>query len=63
MTEREYRQDDQTVGYCPLCGRVLSGLTGLLRGYCEVHGWTFADFTPIARVAEVEKWPTAKEEE
>ncbi len=42
----EYRDDDETVGYCPKCGRRLANLTTGLRGYCEEHGWTFADFAP-----------------
>jgi hypothetical protein len=48
MTEREYRQDDETHGYCPApdCGEPLSGLTVAGRGYCDRHGWTFADWTP-----------------
>lgn len=49
MTEREYRQDDETgIGYCPQCGEPLSGLTVAGRGYCDRHGWTFADWIPPA---------------
>lgn len=44
----EYRQDDETgTGYCP-CGEPLSGLTVAGRGYCDRHGWTFADWIPPA---------------
>lgn len=46
MTEREYRQDDETgTGYCP-CGEPLSGLTVAGRGYCDRHGWTWAEWAP-----------------
>jgi hypothetical protein len=49
MTEREYRQDDRRdVGYCPTCGQPLTGLTVAGRGYCDDHGWTWADWTPTA---------------
>ena len=46
MTDREYRQDDTSDGYCPLCGEPLSGLTVAAQGYCERHGWVSADWTP-----------------
>lgn len=43
----EYRQDDlANVGYCPVCAKPLSGLTVAARGYCEQHGWVWADWTP-----------------
>lgn len=48
MTEREYRQDDETHGYCPQCGDPLSGLTVAGRGYCDRHGWTWAEWIPPA---------------
>jgi hypothetical protein len=32
-------------GYCPHCGRPLSGLTVAARGYCEQHGWQWAEWT------------------
>ena len=41
----DYRDDDQSVGYCPKCGRQLSGLTVEARGYCELHGWQYAEWT------------------
>ena len=44
MTQNDYRDDDQTTGQCPKCGRDLGHLTVGLRGWCEQHGWTFADF-------------------
>lgn len=45
MTGREYRQDDlRDTGYCPLCGATLSAMTVGARGYCERHGWQFADW-------------------
>jgi hypothetical protein len=34
-------------GYCPKCGTPLTGLTVAARGYCEHHGWVFADWTPV----------------
>ena len=42
-----YRQDDRNIGYCPKCGQELSGLTVAARGYCEIHGWQWADWTPV----------------
>lgn len=44
MTEREYRQDDRTEGYCPRCGEPLSAMTTGGRGYCETHGWQYAEW-------------------
>lgn len=44
MTQNDYRDDDQTTGQCPKCGRTLAGLTVGLRGHCEQHGWQNADF-------------------
>lgn len=42
----DYRDDDQRgEGYCPLCKRRLSDLTTEARGFCELHGWQFAEFT------------------
>lgn len=43
----EYRANDVSEGYCPQCGEPLSGLTVAGRGYCDQHGWTWADWTPI----------------
>lgn len=49
MNGRDYRDDDRRdTGYCPKCGRQLANLTTGLRGYCEQHGWTFAEWTPKA---------------
>lgn len=31
-------------GYCPHCGRPLSALTVAAKGYCEVHGWQWAEW-------------------
>lgn len=45
MTEREYRQDDETRGYCPTCGRELAALDMAARGVCEEHGRVFADWS------------------
>jgi hypothetical protein len=44
VTEREYRQDDRNEGYCPVCAKPLTGLTVAARGYCEQHGWQWADW-------------------
>lgn len=44
MTEREYRQDDRDEGYCPVCTKPLTGLTVAARGYCEQHGWQWAEW-------------------
>ena len=33
-------------GYCPKCGKPLTALTTAAKGYCEQHGWVFADWTP-----------------
>jgi len=46
MTDKEYRQDDTSDGYCPLCGKPLANLTVAAQGYCERHGWVSADWTP-----------------
>lgn len=40
----EYRQDDRNDGYCPVCAQPLTGLTVAGRGYCEQHGWQWADW-------------------
>jgi hypothetical protein len=42
----EYRQDDRNEGYCPVCAQPLTGLTVAARGYCEQHGWQWAEWTP-----------------
>lgn len=42
----EHRQDDRDEGYCPVCSKPLTGLTVAARGYCEQHGWQWADWTP-----------------
>ena len=42
----EYRQNDLTVGYCPKCGAQLVNITMSGKGYCELHGWVFADWKP-----------------
>ena len=34
-------------GYCPKCGLPLSGLMVNANGFCELHGWQWADWTPI----------------
>ena len=40
-----YREDDlRGVGYCPKCGRALSGMTLEPKGFCDLHGWVFANF-------------------
>ena len=42
----DYRDDDQRDrGYCPKCGEPLTGLTRAARGYCEQHGWVWAEWT------------------
>lgn len=42
----EYRDDDQRdCGYCPQCKRNLGQLTREGKGFCEIHGWVFADYT------------------
>jgi len=46
MTDREYRQEDTSDGYCPICGEPLANLTVAAQGYCERHGWVSADWTP-----------------
>ncbi len=47
----DYRDDDRPDrGYCPKCGEPLTGLTRAARGYCEVHGWVFAEWTPKVTV-------------
>lgn len=46
MSDREYRQDDRNDGYCPVCAKPLTGLTVAARGYCEQHGWQWAEWTP-----------------
>lgn len=44
-----HRDDDlQGPGYCPQCGRMLAGLTTEARGFCEIHGWVFAEWHPAA---------------
>jgi hypothetical protein len=57
VTGREYRQDDRDEGYCPVCAKPLTGLTVAGRGYCETHGWQWAEWTPprYSRAA-VEAW-------
>ena len=48
----EYRQDDLTnVGYCPLCGDPLDGLTISGRGVCDLHGWQWAEWHAHERTA------------
>lgn len=45
MEVSEYRQDDQTVGYCPRCGARLNNITVGARGFCpEGHGWVVAEW-------------------
>lgn len=49
----DYRDDDLTnKGYCPHCGRNLGQLTKDARGWCELHGWVFADYTPPKETKE-----------
>lgn len=63
MTDREYRQDDRTEGYCPRCGEPLAAMTTGARGYCETHGWQYADWrasgywSNLPTVAEREAQP------
>ena len=46
----EYRQDDRNEGYCPVCAKPLTGLTVAARGYCETHGWQWAEWNkPVDR--------------
>jgi hypothetical protein len=41
----EYRDDDlKDEGYCPQCFRNLGQLTKEAKGFCEIHGWVFAEF-------------------
>jgi hypothetical protein len=40
----EYRDDDISVGFCPLCGSRLEGLTVHGRGFCHRHGWQWAEW-------------------
>lgn len=45
MTGPEYRQDDRRDdGYCPRCGQPLTALTVGARGYCDTHGWQWAEW-------------------
>ena len=44
MTGPEYRQDDTTDGYCPQCRQPLTALTVGARGYCDTHGWQWAEW-------------------
>lgn len=64
MTEREYRQDDRNEGYCPVCANPLSGLTVNARGYCEQHGWQWAEWRGIEpdgyRISEAGIVPTSR---
>jgi len=42
----EYREDDLTdEGYCPICQKPLRDISGIGKGYCETHGWVFANWT------------------
>lgn len=41
-----HRENDlRDPGYCPKCGRRLAGLTNKAKGFCEEHGWVFAEWT------------------
>ncbi len=40
----EYRDDDQTVGYCPKCGSRLTTVNVDAIGYCGLHGWVPAEW-------------------
>lgn len=53
--------DDRGSGYCPVCKRDLRGLTNEAKGFCEIHGWVFADFQRDDREDQLAK--LADEEE
>ena len=41
-----HREDDiHDEGYCPKCGRTLADLSIGGSGFCEEHGWVYADWT------------------
>ena len=46
MTEREYRQDDQTIGYCPLCGEQVTDVMTDGGGWCPDHGRVWVNWSP-----------------
>ena len=37
--------DQSDTGYCPQCQRELDGLTVGGKGFCEEHGWVFANWS------------------
>ena len=44
----DYRDDDRRdCGYCPHCGKPLTGVTRAALGYCEQHGWVWAEWHGI----------------
>lgn len=43
----EWREsDDPDRGYCPVCGEQLTNITLEGMGFCERHGWQFAEWQP-----------------
>ncbi len=42
----EYREDDIVDrGFCPTCRKPLRDISIEGKGYCETHGWVFAEWT------------------
>lgn len=35
------------IGYCPKCSRILSSLTVGAKGFCEYHGWQYANWSAV----------------
>lgn len=46
MTEQEYRQDDRTIGYCPLCGEQVTDVMTDGGGWCPDHGRVWVNWAP-----------------
>lgn len=60
----DYRDDDRLdVGYCPTCWRRLSSLTTEAKGFCEVHGWVFAEFNRPGGYDELASEENGEEDE
>jgi hypothetical protein len=46
----EYRQDDETRGWCPICGMECVAVTDTGKGFCEEHEWVFVNWAPPEKV-------------
>lgn len=63
MSEREYRQDDQTIGYCDACGSRLSSITTEAKGYCKQHGWRWAQWERPTHRHNGRRWVLVKDDD